>query len=46
MLLRVEAKAGHGQGKPATSQADEPADVLAFLWWQLAAGSSVGALDS
>jgi prolyl oligopeptidase len=36
VLLRIEAKAGHGQGKPATRQADEAADVLAFVWWQLA----------
>ena len=35
ILLREEAQAGHGQGKPVTSQADELADVLAFLWWQL-----------
>ncbi|MGZ4759878.1 MAG: prolyl oligopeptidase family serine peptidase, partial [Acidimicrobiales bacterium] len=35
VLLREEAQAGHGQGKPVTSQADELADVLAFLWWQL-----------
>ncbi|MGZ4717367.1 MAG: prolyl oligopeptidase family serine peptidase [Acidimicrobiales bacterium] len=35
VLLREEAQAGHGQGKPVTSQVDELADVLAFLWWQL-----------
>ncbi len=35
ILLRQEASAGHGQGKPVTRQADELADVLAFLWWQL-----------
>jgi prolyl oligopeptidase len=35
VLVRIEAKAGHGQGKPATRQADEAADVLAFVWWQL-----------
>ena len=35
ILLREEAQAGHGQGKPVSSQADELADVLAFLWWQL-----------
>jgi prolyl oligopeptidase PreP (S9A serine peptidase family) len=27
----VESAAGHGQGKPATKQVDERADVLAFL---------------
>jgi prolyl oligopeptidase len=36
VLVRIEAKAGHGQGKPASRQADEAADVLAFLDWQLA----------
>ena len=35
VLLRVEAAAGHGQGKPATKQIDERADVLAFLARQL-----------
>ncbi len=35
VLLRVEAAAGHGQGKPATKQIEERADVLAFLSWQL-----------
>lgn len=37
VLLRLEAMAGHGQGKPAGRQADELADVLAFLRWQLTA---------
>ena len=36
VLLRVEAAAGHGQGKPASKQIEERADVLAFLAWQLA----------
>ena len=35
ILLRVESAAGHGQGKPATKQIEERADVLAFLTWQL-----------
>jgi prolyl oligopeptidase len=35
ILLRVESAAGHGQGKPATKQIEERADVLAFLAWQL-----------
>jgi prolyl oligopeptidase len=35
ILLRLESRAGHGQGKPVTKQADELADVLAFLSWQL-----------
>jgi prolyl oligopeptidase len=36
ILVRIEAKAGHGQGKPASRQADEAADVLAFVDSQLA----------
>ena len=35
ILLRQESSAGHGQGKPVTRQADELADALAFLWWQI-----------
>jgi prolyl oligopeptidase len=35
VLVRIEAKAGHGAGKPVAQQADEAADVLAFLAWQL-----------
>jgi prolyl oligopeptidase len=35
VLLREESRAGHGQGKPVTAQADELADVLAFLYDQL-----------
>ena len=35
VLLRVERRAGHGQGKPAWKQADELADSWAFLTWQL-----------
>ena len=35
VLLREETDAGHGQGKPVSKQADELADVLAYLWWQL-----------
>ncbi|CAN5828213.1 prolyl oligopeptidase family serine peptidase [soil metagenome] len=31
VLVRVESRAGHGQGKPVTKQADELADVLTFL---------------
>jgi prolyl oligopeptidase len=34
-LLRVEARAGHGQGKPATKMVPEEADVWAFLLAQL-----------
>jgi prolyl oligopeptidase len=35
ILLREETHAGHGQGKPVSKQAEELADVLAFLRWQL-----------
>jgi prolyl oligopeptidase len=35
ILLREEQRAGHGQGKPVSKQADELADVLGFLSWQL-----------
>ncbi|MGH9118625.1 MAG: prolyl oligopeptidase family serine peptidase [Acidimicrobiales bacterium] len=35
ILVRIETRAGHGQGKPVSKQADELADVLAFLRWQL-----------
>jgi prolyl oligopeptidase len=35
ILLRVESRAGHGVGKPASKQAAEGADVLSFLSWQL-----------
>jgi prolyl oligopeptidase len=35
ILVRIETRAGHGQGKPVTKQADELADVLAFTAWQL-----------
>lgn len=35
ILVRIETRAGHGQGKPVSKQADELADVLAFLHRQL-----------
>ncbi len=35
ILLRVETKAGHGQGKPVTKQVEEQTDVYSFLFWQL-----------
>lgn len=35
ILLREESRAGHGQGKPVPKQAEELADVLSFLAWQL-----------
>ncbi|MBI4494817.1 MAG: S9 family peptidase [Chloroflexi bacterium] len=35
ILLRVDRKAGHGQGKPLAKLVDELADVWAFLRWQL-----------
>jgi len=36
ILLRIESKAGHGQGKPITKQIEEGTDVWSFLFWQLA----------
>jgi prolyl oligopeptidase len=39
VLLRVESRAGHGVGKPVGKQADEAADVLAFLDDRLAGTS-------
>jgi prolyl oligopeptidase len=35
ILFHEEGRAGHGVGKPLHKQADEGADVLAFLSWQL-----------
>src|SRR5579863_5939031 len=35
ILLRIEAKAGHGAGKPVTKQIEEYTDVYEFLFWQL-----------
>ena len=35
VLFHEEGRAGHGVGKPLGKQADEAADVLAFLAWQL-----------
>jgi prolyl oligopeptidase len=35
ILLRLEPKAGHGQGKPRAKVLDELTDVWSFLFWQL-----------
>jgi prolyl oligopeptidase len=35
ILLRIETKAGHGQGKPVTKQIEEGTDAYSFLFWQL-----------
>ena len=35
ILLRIESKAGHGQGKPITKQIEEGTDMYSFLFWQL-----------
>jgi prolyl oligopeptidase len=35
ILLRIETRAGHGQGKPVGKQADEAADTLTFVFDQL-----------
>ncbi|MGI8809288.1 MAG: prolyl oligopeptidase family serine peptidase [Acidimicrobiales bacterium] len=38
VLVRIESRAGHGVGKPAWKQADEGADIWAFVFWQLGMG--------
>jgi prolyl oligopeptidase len=35
ILLRIETRAGHGQGKPVTKQIEESTDMYSFLFWQL-----------
>jgi prolyl oligopeptidase len=35
ILLGIETKAGHGQGKPVTKQIEESTDMYSFLFWQL-----------
>ena len=35
ILLRIDSKAGHGQGKPVAKQVEESTDMYSFLFWQL-----------
>jgi len=35
ILLRIDTKAGHGQGQPITKQIEDGTDVYSFLFWQL-----------
>ena len=35
ILLRIDTKAGHGQGKPVAKQIEEKTDMYSFLFWQL-----------
>ncbi len=35
ILLRIDTKAGHGQGKPVVKQIEERTDMYSFLFWQL-----------
>ena len=35
ILLRIETRAGHGQGKPVAKQIEESTDMYSFLFWQL-----------
>jgi prolyl oligopeptidase len=35
VLIRIEAKAGHGAGKPTAKRIEEAADIYAFLAWNL-----------
>lgn len=37
ILLRIESKAGHGQGKPISKQIEEGVDIYSYLFWQLGA---------
>jgi len=34
-VLRLEARAGHGAGKPLGKRIDEAVDQWAFIFWQL-----------
>jgi prolyl oligopeptidase len=38
ILLRVEGRAGHGQGKPTSKRIQAAADVMSFLMGQLGLG--------
>jgi prolyl oligopeptidase len=38
VLLRLETKAGHGQGKPRAKVLDELTDTWSFVFWQLGIG--------
>jgi prolyl oligopeptidase len=35
ILLRIDAKAGHGAGKPIAKQVEDLTDIYSFLFWQL-----------
>jgi len=35
ILLRIDTKAGHGQGKPVAKQVEDSTDSFSFLFWQL-----------
>jgi prolyl oligopeptidase len=35
ILLRIDTKAGHGEGKPITKQIEDWTDIYSFLFWQL-----------
>jgi prolyl oligopeptidase len=35
ILLRIDTKAGHGQGKPVAKQVEDYTDIYSFLFWQL-----------
>lgn len=35
VLIRIDAKAGHGAGKPTSKQIDEATDVWSFVFWNL-----------
>ena len=35
ILLRIDTKAGHGQGKPVNKLVEDYTDIYSFLFWQL-----------
>ena len=35
ILLRIDTKAGHGQGKPVAKLVEDYTDIYSFLFWQL-----------
>jgi prolyl oligopeptidase len=45
ILIRVDTKAGHGAGKPLAKVIEEQADVLSFLWDNLARKTSNAGLN-
>lgn len=38
ILIRIESRAGHGQGKPVAKLIEDQTDMWAFLFWQVGGG--------